>query len=456
MSIFTMMMQTRSRAQHDHHPIHGCFRLDLILGKFGSKKADVYESKISLASRIVKIERQVDEIENKLDLLIELNRPSRAPPPPSSSRHHVMQDSRSAPPAPSPHSASHAHESRASTLSGASHAQLARAQFAGLRATTTAVDKYAIDRKLSDGAQTSAAPYGRKPSLPNLMLERSLFRNKSDAEFWRRGPRHSVGACFDSADKQPVSILKKPSISSETGDDASVSDMPPPPQSPNDAHLSARARRASFRMYSFGESKENDYNELTSPHDGDANVCSDCSCSGSEQKLPTSGDDSSVCAAVKETPNANCQETLAADHSCSTTSPPSTPPSSSAGQNALVSSSRASLDVESCYSSINSHEAHTRMHTPDTSLQQQQQTTTIQDNCCLHVSDVSDLKDKLLPVSRCNSVPTSSTSNVAVRRQQQRPPWCNSLESVRDDSSVPDDVTELTPLSSSHGVTLGD
>jgi len=34
-------------------------RLDLILGKAGSKKPDVYESKISLASRIVKVERQV-------------------------------------------------------------------------------------------------------------------------------------------------------------------------------------------------------------------------------------------------------------------------------------------------------------------------------------------------------------------------------------------------------------
>lgn len=41
---------------HKHHVL--C-RLDMILGISGSKKADVYESKISLASRIVKIERQV-------------------------------------------------------------------------------------------------------------------------------------------------------------------------------------------------------------------------------------------------------------------------------------------------------------------------------------------------------------------------------------------------------------
>lgn len=34
-------------------------RLDQILGKQGSKAKDVYESKISLASRIVKVERQV-------------------------------------------------------------------------------------------------------------------------------------------------------------------------------------------------------------------------------------------------------------------------------------------------------------------------------------------------------------------------------------------------------------
>ena len=36
-------------------------RLDQILGRAGSKKPDVYESKISLASRIVKVERQVRE-----------------------------------------------------------------------------------------------------------------------------------------------------------------------------------------------------------------------------------------------------------------------------------------------------------------------------------------------------------------------------------------------------------
>lgn len=34
-------------------------RLDMILGKVGSKSKDVYESKLSLASRIVKVERSV-------------------------------------------------------------------------------------------------------------------------------------------------------------------------------------------------------------------------------------------------------------------------------------------------------------------------------------------------------------------------------------------------------------
>lgn len=48
------------------------YRLDQILGKQGSKAKDVYASKISLASRVVKIERQVDDIETKLDQLIEL------------------------------------------------------------------------------------------------------------------------------------------------------------------------------------------------------------------------------------------------------------------------------------------------------------------------------------------------------------------------------------------------
>ncbi|XP_033229006.1 potassium voltage-gated channel subfamily KQT member 1-like [Belonocnema kinseyi] len=47
-------------------------RLDQILGKQGSKAKDVYASKTSLASRVVNIERQVDDIEVKLDQLIEL------------------------------------------------------------------------------------------------------------------------------------------------------------------------------------------------------------------------------------------------------------------------------------------------------------------------------------------------------------------------------------------------
>ncbi|XP_046383076.1 potassium voltage-gated channel subfamily KQT member 1 [Ischnura elegans] len=47
-------------------------RLDQILGKQGSKAKDVYVSKISLASRVVKVERQVDDIEAKLDQLIDL------------------------------------------------------------------------------------------------------------------------------------------------------------------------------------------------------------------------------------------------------------------------------------------------------------------------------------------------------------------------------------------------
>ncbi|KAK0180162.1 hypothetical protein PV327_005831 [Microctonus hyperodae] len=46
--------------------------LDQILGKQGSKARDAYVSKISLASRVVKVERQVDDIETKLDQLIEL------------------------------------------------------------------------------------------------------------------------------------------------------------------------------------------------------------------------------------------------------------------------------------------------------------------------------------------------------------------------------------------------
>ncbi|KAG8193015.1 hypothetical protein JTE90_028134 [Oedothorax gibbosus] len=47
-------------------------RLDQILGKAGSKAKDVYESKVSLACRIVKVERTVEEIDGKLEQLIEM------------------------------------------------------------------------------------------------------------------------------------------------------------------------------------------------------------------------------------------------------------------------------------------------------------------------------------------------------------------------------------------------
>ena len=52
-------------------------RLDLILGRQGSKSKDVYESKTSLASRIVNVERMVDSIEEKLQLFIEMYQEDR-------------------------------------------------------------------------------------------------------------------------------------------------------------------------------------------------------------------------------------------------------------------------------------------------------------------------------------------------------------------------------------------
>ncbi|PAA64277.1 hypothetical protein BOX15_Mlig012321g1 [Macrostomum lignano] len=52
-------------------------RLDQILGRQGSKDKDVYESKVSLASRIVKVERSVEDIERKLELLIDMYKEDR-------------------------------------------------------------------------------------------------------------------------------------------------------------------------------------------------------------------------------------------------------------------------------------------------------------------------------------------------------------------------------------------
>ncbi|CAL8131538.1 unnamed protein product [Orchesella dallaii] len=47
-------------------------RLDMILGRQGSKARDVYDSKICLAARIVKVERQVEDIESKIEQLLEM------------------------------------------------------------------------------------------------------------------------------------------------------------------------------------------------------------------------------------------------------------------------------------------------------------------------------------------------------------------------------------------------
>jgi len=47
-------------------------RLDVILGKPGSKAKDTYDSKLSLASRIVNVERQVDTIEEKLQNFLDM------------------------------------------------------------------------------------------------------------------------------------------------------------------------------------------------------------------------------------------------------------------------------------------------------------------------------------------------------------------------------------------------
>ncbi|KAK3922973.1 Potassium voltage-gated channel subfamily KQT member 5, partial [Frankliniella fusca] len=90
-----------NRTKHIH------YRLDQILGRQGSKAKDVYASKISLASRVVKVERQVDDIETKLTELIEMYTEDRKrlqalpepPPPPSSGDTPSIASLPSTPPA---------------------------------------------------------------------------------------------------------------------------------------------------------------------------------------------------------------------------------------------------------------------------------------------------------------------------------------------------------------------
>ncbi|XP_066158408.1 potassium voltage-gated channel subfamily KQT member 1-like isoform X2 [Euwallacea fornicatus] len=72
------------------------YRLDQILGKQGSKSKDVYASKISLASRVVNVERQVDDIYSKIEQFFELYMedrkyflPKSAQQQPSTTRSHI-------------------------------------------------------------------------------------------------------------------------------------------------------------------------------------------------------------------------------------------------------------------------------------------------------------------------------------------------------------------------------
>ncbi|XP_052125458.1 potassium voltage-gated channel subfamily KQT member 1-like isoform X11 [Frankliniella occidentalis] len=99
-------------------------RLDQILGRQGSKAKDVYASKISLASRVVKVERQVDDIETKLTELIEMYTEDRKrlqalpePPPPSSGDTPSIASLPSTPPA------LHAHHHHAANHIRARHHQ---------------------------------------------------------------------------------------------------------------------------------------------------------------------------------------------------------------------------------------------------------------------------------------------------------------------------------------------
>lgn len=102
------------------------FRLDQILGKQGSKAKDVYASKISLASRVVKVERsvmtfwsffahflhkffskfKVADIEEKLDILIKAYMQDRerflALPLSSEQNSHSNNQNNSGPPQPPP------------------------------------------------------------------------------------------------------------------------------------------------------------------------------------------------------------------------------------------------------------------------------------------------------------------------------------------------------------------
>ncbi|XP_052125453.1 potassium voltage-gated channel subfamily KQT member 1-like isoform X6 [Frankliniella occidentalis] len=107
-----------NRTKHIH------YRLDQILGRQGSKAKDVYASKISLASRVVKVERQVDDIETKLTELIEMYTEDRKrlqalpePPPPSSGDTPSIASLPSTPPA------LHAHHHHAANHIRARHHQ---------------------------------------------------------------------------------------------------------------------------------------------------------------------------------------------------------------------------------------------------------------------------------------------------------------------------------------------
>ena len=74
---FTLKVATKSWIQYQRPSPKSFRRIFVATLRQGSKNKDVYESKTSLASRIVNVERMVDSIEEKLQVFIELYQEDR-------------------------------------------------------------------------------------------------------------------------------------------------------------------------------------------------------------------------------------------------------------------------------------------------------------------------------------------------------------------------------------------
>ncbi|GFR76215.1 potassium voltage-gated channel subfamily KQT member 5 [Elysia marginata] len=221
-------------------------RLDQILGRQGSKSKDVYESKICLASRIVKVERQVDDIETKVDLLVDMYKEDR-----KFLLTHIQHIYSGNAPPTDPNRVSQAPLPDGGNASSEKSNQ-GKKSLSGFKPRPILIDKQftsepATPTGFVTGGGAGVASSSRLGARPGIQRNLSDLSQRIKKRVTYRGlpqnhhdppSRAQSAACF------PVSSLPPPPSSSPTSSDAnsvsfttttedSLATSPPPPLSPS-------------------------------------------------------------------------------------------------------------------------------------------------------------------------------------------------------------------------------